>query len=130
MAFFDKAGIHYLELKDLLEKAAEVLPEDLPLKPVMERAVTQRFSDGRVKPHAMGGLALIAFFVILDYGGEGQRGLGRKERYKVVGVSVGQEVADVELEEGGSALRDHYNSFQEAISVAGDLNDVSRIHEM
>ena len=130
MAFFDRAGIRYVELKDLLDKGAEVLSEDLPLRPVMERAVTQRFPDGRVKPHAMGGLAAIAFFVVLDYGGEGQRGLGRKERYKAVGVSVGQEVADVELEEGGSALRDHYNSFEEAVGVAGDLNDVSRIHEM
>ena len=128
MAFFDKAGIHYVELKDLLDKGAEVLPEDLPLRPVMERAVTQRFPDGRVKPHAMGGLAAIAFFVVLDYGGEGQRGLGRKERYKAVGV--GQEVADVELEEGGNATKDRYISWEEAVGAAGDLNDVSRIHEM
>ncbi len=130
MAFFDKAGIRYVELRDLLDKGTEVLPEDLPLRPVMERAVTQRWPDGRVKPHAMGGLAPIAFFVILDYGREGERNAGKKERFRAVGVSVGQEVADVELEEGGNATPFKYVDFGEAVEVAGDLNVASRIHEM
>ncbi len=128
MAYFDKAGIRIVELSDLLDGPIEVV--ELPLKPVMERVVSQRWSDGKLKPHGMSGISPVRFFIILDFGGEHERGLGKRERYKAVGVSQDQEVADVELEEGGNALPASYVSFEEAVEVAGDLNEVSRIHEM
>jgi hypothetical protein len=146
MSILDRGlGIKLLTLRDLLdEEPVETALEGATVQPSTYRQRVKRFEDsGRIidTPHA--GISPIKYWIVLDCGEEkhdrrrplwhGSRydadSLYRKDRYLPVGVSVDQEIIDVEREESGKALPGIYYSWDEACEVSSDLCAVCHIHE-
>lgn len=132
-------GIDLIETRDLVDSSSGSW-EGSTIKLSLERARVRRFDDtGKIKTGPIAGLSGIRFWVILDCGDKGRRFLPtdspfqtkglREDKYVVVGVGVGQEIADAEMEETGVALPDTYYSLLEAQEACSDLVTVARIHE-
>ena len=144
MAIIDKGlGIPLITLGDLLdEEPTSSALDGATVQRHIGRARVKRFDDGKPMGGFMGTVAAVTeiqFWVIIDCGEPGTRFRPRdhpgqpkeprRDRYVPVGVGIGQDIADVEREEEGTALPEVYYSWDAACEASSDLCAVAEIHE-
>ncbi len=136
-------GVDLITIGDLLgREPSNVELDGLTVKPVSVRVRAKFYNDGKPNRFPIAEITAIKFWIILDCGEKESRAMPhnpwvpgyesralRRDRYVPMGVSVDQDISDVEREECGTALPGIYFSWDEACDASSDLVVMARIHE-